>query len=176
MRWVFTGFTPFLEHDFNPSWPAAEAAAEALSGEAHLLQVTFEDAALDAANLVASDTRLIMFGLAAARTNLEFERFAHNIQGEDGVLVPDGPLALQTSLPLKSWQNTWNLSADLPQAAISRDAGDYVCNALYYHALWLGCSLENFECVFVHLPTLNEVNARAVGQRVAEVCAQSNVY
>lgn len=171
MQWIFTGFTPFLDFDFNPSWDAAQAAAEALSGQAHLLEVTFEDAARDAERLVAPNTRLVMIGLGSNRLRVEFERFAHNIEGTSGRLITDAPLALETSFDTRELSDDWNEDGGSLRAGVSRDAGDYVCNALFFHALWLGRDLKNFEAIFVHIPMIDADDAQVVGRRLARTFA-----
>lgn len=171
MQWIFTGFTPFLDFDFNPSWDAAQAAANELSGQAHLLEVTFEDARKDAERLVAPDTRLIMIGLGSNRFRVDFERFAHNIEGCCASLITGAPLALETAMDTRALSDHWNQDVGQLRAGVSRDAGDYVCNALFYHALWLGRDVANFQAIFVHIPMIDSEEAQWVGRRLARTFA-----
>lgn len=169
MKLVVTGFEAFGEHTYNPSWEAAQGFVGAVapnarfeSVEAHLLKVTFEEALRDAQEFVGADTTLISFGLAANRDKIEFERFAHNAF-ERGYLVEGAPCALETRLPIFDWRDAWNAAGPGLEARVSRDAGDYVCNALYFHALRLGREVEGFDAVFVHIPMMSAEKARELG-------------
>lgn len=169
MKLVVTGFEAFGEHTYNPSWEAAQGFVGAVapnarfeSVEAHLLKVTFEEALRDAQEFVGADTTLISFGLAANRDKIEFERFAHNAF-ERGYLVEGAPCALETGLPIFDWRDAWNAAGPGLEARVSRDAGDYVCNALYFHALRLGRGVQGFDAVFVHIPMMGAEKARELG-------------
>ena len=85
---------------------------------------------------------LICCGMAEERTTLQIESRA----------ILDEQL-LQTSVDLET------LTADLPMTEISHDAGQFVCNTLYYKALeHLSLQEENHHCVFIHVPVLTEEN------------------
>ena len=181
-RVVWTGFEPFLEYDYNPSWDVAQTAAESLDAQAHQLPVDFESAS-DAHRAYEGDSTpglLVHVGVAARRDYVAFERFAHNVHGvrddrpqtSEGrdELVPHGPLAMQTEVLLGRLVDRYVEygSADLPRAEISRDAGTYVCNAAYYH------SLRAFEgspvnVLFIHIPMMDVERARRLGMHLARI-------
>jgi len=178
MEYQFTGFQPFLEHTFNPSWDAATAAAEVFASRAYELEVTFEAAKRDAAWLVQPGRCVVMFGLAAKSQDIRFERFAHNLRGtaplEEGPLDDVEDMLRETSLDIGSLAKAWDEEAiehGLPRAAISRDAGNYVCNAIYWHAL--GACEGDAQALFIHIPPVTPETAKEIGQRLARLLAVS---
>lgn len=179
-RIVFTGFEPFLEYDYNPSWDIASAAADELGAQAHELPVGFE-AARRAHEVLVDDGMpgiLVHVGLAARYEFVKFERFAHNVLGgrddveqtRDGhdALVDGSDLALQTRLHLGPLVERFNemSSAEGPPAEISRDAGTFVCNAAYYHSL-LAFRDSPVDVLFVHVPMVDPDAAKVLGRNLA---------
>jgi len=85
---------------------------------------------------------LICCGMAEERTTLQIESRA----------ILDEQL-LQTSVDLET------LTVDLPMTEISHDAGQFVCNTLYYKTLeHLSMQEEDHHCVFIHVPVLTDEN------------------
>ena len=85
---------------------------------------------------------LICCGMAEERTKLNIESRA----------VLDEQI-LQTSVDLDK------LTADLLMTEISHDAGEFVCNTLYYKMLeHLSSQEENHHSIFVHVPIITEEN------------------
>ena len=85
---------------------------------------------------------LICCGMAEERTKLNIESRA----------VLDEQI-LQTSVDLDK------LTADLLMTEISHDAGEFVCNTLYYKTLeHLSSQEENHHSIFVHVPIITEEN------------------
>ncbi len=163
---VFTGFEPFGDHDYNPSWDVAQAAARVCGSACHLLAVDFETAK-SAWELSEPDDVLIHVGVAASRQTVDFERFAHNATGDyeslsEGVMSLDanGPLARTTDLALRKMVDEWGIE---PAARESRDAGVYVCNATLFH------SLGHRRAIFVHVPMVDEEVARTLGEELGRV-------
>ena len=99
---------------------------------------------------------VIMLGQCPAGANIRLERFAINMidstKGDNDGYIPNEetiythqPLALQTSLPIKElaafcWENSFPIQ-------ISNSAGLYVCNRVYYEALYL-----HPKALFIHIP------------------------
>lgn len=157
---VFTGFGPFADVSYNPSWDCAQAAAEAAGTVAELLPVTF--AAAERFCRASEDSLFVHFGVAAARSHVSLERYAHNWWQDYGDVSPrrildDGPAALETTLPLDQWALELDGSAGFGWM-VSHDAGTYVCNATLYHSLLAGC-----DAVFVHVPQCLRSEAVAIG-------------
>ena len=85
---------------------------------------------------------LVCCGMAEERTKLNIESRA--VLGEQ---------VLQTSVDLGK------LTADLLMTEISHDAGEFVCNTLYYKTLeHLASQEENHHSIFVHVPVITEEN------------------
>lgn len=172
MEFVFTGFQPFLDHTTNPSWDAAKAAAKAAGARAYELEVTFEAAQRDSKWLSQSGRAVIMFGLAASSPCVRFERFAHNLRADGPVseasIEPGPELCRQTEFDTSRLAMLWNAGADelsLPVAALSRDAGNYVCNALYWHVLGHRSSLA----LFIHIPKVSTQVATQIGELASDL-------
>jgi pyroglutamyl-peptidase len=66
-------------------------------------------------------------------------------------LVSDGPSELKTGLPLKKWNRALK-DRGVP-AVVSRDAGCFVCNAVFYWSLYYSQKYSlGTQSVFIHLP------------------------
>lgn len=85
---------------------------------------------------------LICCGMAEERTKLSIEFRA---------VLDDR--TQQTSIDLQ------RLTTDLTMTEISHDAGEFVCNTLYYRMLeHLYLQEQRHDCIFVHIPVLTEEN------------------
>jgi len=62
--------------------------------------------------------------------------------------------ATQTGQRLQTTLDLEQLSAGLPIAEISHDAGDFVCNGLYYALLEHLYESDSIEALFLHVPVL----------------------
>jgi pyroglutamyl-peptidase len=156
-RVLVTGFEPFGENDVNPS----QLVAEALDGV--VLPVSYERAAAELHRAIEERTPdfVVSFGLAADRTAVTVERFAHNLDegattdndgtpGSGEPIDPAGPLALGSTLPVDAIVAA--LNAEGIPAEVSRDAGGYLCNHVFYRLRSAGV-----DGGFVHLPPLEVV-------------------
>jgi pyroglutamyl-peptidase len=173
MNVLWTGFEPFGQHQTNPSWIVAQAAARRSNGRALELPVTY------GTRVEADGWPDVMchVGLGASRTRICLERVAKNKAGEradnDGV-VHEGPIeeegperrttALDTDLLLEAVTPRLKASK-LPAARLSNDCGDYVCNALYYAQL----GHSDVPAVFIHVPNLDQQEARRLGAILGSV-------
>lgn len=135
-RVLVTGFEPFDGGDVNPS----QLLVEHLDGV--VLPVSYARAAgaLRAALDRARPDVVVCFGLAAERTEISVELFAHNLDGaesrdNDGVVSaaeidPDGPVAYRSTLPATEIVAALR-DRGIP-ASLSRDAGGFLCNHVFY--------------------------------------------
>lgn len=167
---LWTGFEPWGEHPRNPSWdwiadwqptlPAGwrlllRALPVSWKHAWPLLQTDLEQ--------IGSDLAIVLCGgLAARRTVLTPERFAHNRNGirrpdNDGacmaneVILSDAPERLEATLPVDALTSALQL-ADLP-ARVSEDAGDYLCNHLSFRLLqWASTAAPEIHAGFLHVP------------------------
>jgi pyroglutamyl-peptidase len=159
-RVLVTGFEPFGNNDVNPS----ALIAEALDGV--VLPVSFARAAaeLRAATAERDPELVVCFGLAAGDKTISVERFAHNLDEADAIdnegaggsgstIDPDGPLALPSSLPVE--EIVAALRADEIPAAVSRDAGGYLCNHIFY--VLMRALPPGRKGGFVHVPGLEVI-------------------
>ena len=166
---LITGFDPFGGQSINPSWEAVKRLPEEI-GEFSLykLQIptVFDLAArcvLEKAEAVCPDV-IISVGQAGSRSAVTPERVAINIrdaripdnQGNqplDAPVVPDGPAAYFSTLPVKAMVENINQTG-LP-GAISNTAGTFVCNDVLYTLLhhFQGSDVR---CGFIHVPWLPE--------------------
>jgi pyroglutamyl-peptidase len=137
VRTLVTGFEVFGDHAVNPS----QLLAEALDGV--VLPVSYARASdtLRAAIDERDPELVVCFGLADGDTAISIERFAHNLdeasavdnegtKGSGAEIDPAGPLALRATLPVDDIVTALR-DADIP-VTVSRDAGGYLCNHIFY--------------------------------------------
>jgi pyroglutamyl-peptidase len=167
---LITGFGPFPGAPFNPTGPLAQRLAArrrpALADVTRIVRVFRTSyAAVDAElpRLIARHRPdvLLLFGLATRTPYLRIETRARNavstmVPDASGRILrttcirPHGPIALQGRAPF----------ARLAQAAraarvpvrLSRNAGSYLCNYLYWCALEHQPRSRSPLVVFVHVP------------------------
>lgn len=173
-RVLFTGFTPFQEHERNASWDVARAAAATFGAEAaaRLLDVSFEEARIVAGTRLAREL-VVAIGIAPTGS-IRVERRGKNVRGASrdnagtvspGTLLGAGPVQRVSNVAESRFVDV--LAAECPLPVVtSEDAGEYVCNAFFYHLL--GARDEGgAEAVFVHIPQLEPSDAAGVGAAIA---------
>lgn len=166
---LITGFMPFGGDAVNPSWEAVNVLPDAIGAyrlEKLLLPVEFGRAAalaIEKAEAVHA-AAVLCVGLAAGRNavtpevvgiNLRDARIADNagVQPQDEPVVPDGPAAYFSTLPVRKM--TEAIQASGIPAALSYTAGTYVCNDLLYSVLHRFRDSET-RVAFIHVPGLSE--------------------
>jgi pyroglutamyl-peptidase len=172
---LVTGFEPFGGETINASWEAAKK----LEGWRHddfaaitrLLPCAYNSSVkklIHEIEAVRPDA-LLMTGQAARRAVVCVERFAHNL---DDASAPDNDGDLRRALRISRAAPEW-LEASAPAGAIaramkgagipariSRNAGGFVCNHLYFGALqYLSDKRSAIPAIFVHLPVTPEQTA-----------------
>ena len=158
---LVTGFEPFGEHETNPS----QLVAEALDGV--VFPVSYERAAhaLRAAIDERKPNLVICLGLAHERRAISVERWAHNLDeattidnagvaGSGSAIEPGGPLARASTLAVDAIVAA--LDAEEIPAEVSRDAGGYLCNHVFYSLM--GALPAGTRGGFVHVPPLDAVS------------------
>ncbi len=169
---LLTGFEPFGGETVNASWEAAQKLEGWRHGDTvvvtRLLPCAYDASVrklVEAIEALRPDA-LLMTGQAARRAVVCVERFAHNL---DDATAPDNDGALRRALRISRAAPEW-LEARAPirtmvsaikeagiPARMSRDAGGFVCNHLYFGALQhLGEKRSAIPAVFVHLPVTPE--------------------
>ncbi len=186
---LLTGFEPFGDRGFNPSFAIAQQAAailveQGVESKAAQLPCVFATAPaqLDALLERYSPSVVIGLGLAAGRATMALEKVAINHidarivdnSGAQPIDVPvcqDGPNAYFSTLPLKAAVQVLRESGDERAAIdvnISYTAGSFVCNQMFY---WLMHRLESTPGVrggFVHVPWMDETD-QGLGQMAQAV-------
>ncbi|MEO8154700.1 MAG: pyroglutamyl-peptidase I [Rhizobacter sp.] len=169
---LLTGFDAFGGATINPSWLAVQALhGRQVAGHrvvAARLPTVFDASLRDmSALLTAHAPALVMcVGVASGRKAISLERVAINIndasladnqgaQPVDTPVVPQGPAAYFSTLPLKAMLLALRRQG-LP-VEMSQSAGTFVCNHVFYglmHALATQRSLQGARGGFVHVPDL----------------------
>ena len=149
---LVTGFDPFGGSPVNPSWDAVHAlhgriiaGHQVLGGE---LPTVF-GASLTRLQALMEEHRpalVICTGQAGGRAAISLERVAINVNDAriadnagarpiDVPVVPDGPAAYFTSLPIKAMLQS--LTEAGVRAEVSQTAGTFVCNQTFYGLMHL---------------------------------------
>jgi len=174
MNILLTGFNAFGDLELNPSQVIVQRLAARARGRdeanlvAEILPVEFEAAGERMRALIRSvrPELAIALGVAAGTPAIRLERVALNLddaQEPDNagviaagcLIVPDGPIAYWSTLPLEDLKVT--LEAREIPVRISNHAGTYVCNHVFYVARHeieqLGLDAR---CGLVHVPLITE--------------------
>jgi pyroglutamyl-peptidase len=159
-----TGFAPFGGEPVNPSWQAVSLLA-ARRDDVAAVELPCEFAAsLPALRRAVDEHRpslVVCAGQAGGRLEVTPERVAVNLidaripdnageQPVDVPVVPDGPAAYFTTLPVKACVAAIR-AAGVP-ASVSHTAGTYVCNQVFYGLMHLLSTLPDVRGGFVHVP------------------------
>ena len=193
---LVTGFEPFGGAAVNPSWMAAQAlhgrivAGHRLIGAQ--LPTQFGRSLQVLRDLLHRHhpALVVCTGQAGGRGALSLERVAINVddariadtagaQPVDAPVVPGGPSAYFSSLPIKAMLAS--LLAEGINAEVSQTAGTFVCNHVFYglmHELATRHDLRRTRGGLVHLPWLPaqgqpsmRLDEMVQGLRVAIACA-----
>jgi len=180
---LITGFEPFGGETVNSSWEAAKRLDGWRRGDhvavALMLPCVYDvsvDAFAEAFERLKPHAAL-MTGQAARRGLVCVERFARNVANaatpdnrgvvKGAAALDPGPERLETTVPVGEIARAIR-NAGVP-ARISTNAGDYVCNHLYYGALaFVRRVSPGTPAVFLHLPaTPEQTLARASRRRLS---------
>jgi pyroglutamyl-peptidase len=179
MRVLVTGFDPFGGEPVNPALEAVLRLPDRIGSHEIVrrpLPTVFHralDVLGDAVRTLRPDV-LIAVGQAGGRTELSIERVAINVDDAripdndgqspvDQPIVPGGPAAYLTNLPLKAMVQ--GLTAAGIPAKVSNTAGTFVCNHVFYGSMHLvATEFPDMRAGFIHIPFLPEQIARHPGQ------------
>jgi pyroglutamyl-peptidase len=174
---LLTGFEPFNKEPVNPAWEAVRLLAgwgeDGFTVEARQLACVFGQSIAELAAAVNeyNPSIVIAVGQAGGRCDLSVERVAINVddapipdnlqrQLVDQPVIPDGPAAYFSTLPIKA--------AGLP-ASVSQTAGTFVCNHVFYGLMHIACARQKaggfapLRAGFIHIPYLPQQAARHPG-------------
>ena len=168
---LVTGFEPFGGEQRNPSQEIAlalngrEIAGRRVVGT--VLPCVFGVSREELEELLrAHEPELVVcLGMAAGRKDITPERVAINVDDAripdnagaspvDRPVVPGGPAAYWTSLPIKAIVAAL-LRADCP-ASVSQTAGTFVCNHVFYGLMHALQDQSRVRGGFIHVPQLPE--------------------
>jgi pyroglutamyl-peptidase len=165
---LVTGFEPFGGEAVNASWEAARKLDGWGIGEfvavARRLPCAYDASVEELVRAIKAlrPEAVLMTGQAARRSVVCVERFAHNLDDaaapdnvgmlRKAVAISEGaPERLEAAAPVKAIAGAIR-EAGIP-ARVSRSAGGFVCNHLYFGALqYLRDEGRATPAVFVHLP------------------------
>lgn len=171
MKFLVTGFEPFLGEEINPSQLLALELTQmslhqpnGLEVQSLILPVEYEKSfsILEQELLKQNYDFILMLGQAAGRDSICLEKVALNLADaahadSAGVLRRDQKIfeseeeAYFSSLPLR--QMSQSLSLQGHRVRVSTTAGTYVCNDLYYRCfLWQEQQKTTTDILFVHVP------------------------
>lgn len=176
---LLTGFDAFGGETLNPSWLVAQALSGEMVAGAQVVAVQLPcvfGTALAVLQQALDQHRpqlVLALGQAAGRCELTPERVAINVddariadnigaQPVDTAVVPGGPAAYFSSLPIKAMVAA--LRAGGVPASVSQTAGTFVCNHVFYGLMHELHSRPGARGGFMHLPLLPEQAAHLRGQ------------
>lgn len=167
---LITGFGPFPGAPFNPTGALVGALARRSQSRAgmrciaHVFATSYETVDRELPALIARErpAALIMFGLAQRTRHLRIETSARNVLAREipdvagrlptaSTIAADGPM--HVALPAPAQRFLAAARAAGTTAALSRDAGSYLCNYLCWRASHAAMTSDGPRIVtFVHVP------------------------
>ena len=167
---LITGFGPFPGAPFNPTEPLAVELAQRrhpafanVRRVAHVFRTSYEVVDRELPTLIAREkpAALVMFGLATRTKHIRIETRARNVltrlvPDADGQIpvaasiVPGAPVALSLRAP--THRLLMAARATGVPAALSHDAGHYLCNYLCWRAAEAARAGALRLAAFVHVP------------------------
>jgi len=175
---LVTGFEPFGGETVNASWEAAQRLDGWRCGDAVVvarrLPCVYDACVAEFIEAFESlrPEAVLMTGQAASRAVVSVERIARNVSSRSapdnrGVLRADeanGPTRLEATAAAGDIARA--IRAAGLSARVSTNAGDYVCNHLFYGALRHVLNrAPATPAVFVHLPATPEQSPRRANAR-----------
>jgi len=175
---LVTGFEPFGGESVNPSWEVVKQLEGMTVDDCRVVtrqlpcvfgeSLTVLNAAIDELN----PTVVIAVGQAGGRVDITVERVGINVddaripdnrgqQPIDVAIVPDGPAAWFSSLPIKAMVAAMR-EKGIP-ASVSQTAGTFVCNHVMYGLLHKIRERADVKGGFIHIPYLPEQAAAHAG-------------
>lgn len=189
---LVTGFGPFLNHPVNASWEAVKLMNKDEIEKKHNVElvqleipVTYEnvDEFVPAIWETHTPKLLIHVGVSSIANNITIETQAHRKGYQrldyfdkcpaNHVCTAEGAIRIHTKLDTEKLCNDFN-DGNPPKdtsAIVSKDAGRYLCEYIYYTSL----SVDNTRTLFIHVPDTNvyssEQTARAL-EKILDLCLE----
>jgi pyroglutamyl-peptidase len=179
---LITGFGPFPSAPFNPTGALVELLARQSPVQAgtrrvaHVFRTSYDMVDRELPALIARErpAALVMFGLAQRTRHVRIETLARNtlsrvhadvagILPKANAIVADGPAALALPAPAQHLLAAARLAG--ARAALSRNAGSYLCNYLCWRAIESVTSAGGPAVAsFVHVPLVRPLTTTTVGE------------
>jgi pyroglutamyl-peptidase len=176
---LITGFGPFPGAPFNPTEPLAVELARRrhpafanVRRVAHVFRTSYEAVDRELPALIAREkpAALVMFGLATRTKHLRIETRARNVLTrvvpdadgqipETGSIVPAAPITVSLRAPARRLLMA-ALATGVP-AALSHDAGQYLCNYLCWRAAEAARTGAPRLVAFIHVPAVRPARLQA---------------
>lgn len=171
-RVLLTGFEPFGGEAVNPAARAvSKLAGKSIDGYeiiARVIPTVFGKSAQAVQDAIGEfePEVVISVGQAGGTHSIRVERLALNLddasipdnegnQPRDSAIVPDGPVAYWSTLPVRAIVET--LTGNMIPAYISYSAGTYVCNHVFYATShFVAANKLPIKVGFIHVPYLPE--------------------
>lgn len=184
MNILITAFDPFGGETINPAQLAVEALPDAIGGHTILKSIVPTVFGASADLVIHQMDRLspdavVCVGQAGGRDAITPERVSINIMDakkpdnagaapEDVPIVPDGPAAYFSTLPVKAMVAAME-AAGIP-AKLSNTAGTFVCNQLLYRCLHHAARhMPHCRCGFIHVPYIPEQTADKPSMKLEDI-------
>jgi pyroglutamyl-peptidase len=175
MRVLITGFGPFPGAPFNPSASLVKAlirrrrpALDGVEIHAHVFATSYAAVDRDLPKLLAQQPDVVLlFGVAGRRRHLCIETRAQNAmtlmypdadrrKPRDAIVTPGAPVSRRGHAP---FMRLLAAARGRFPARLSRDAGRYLCNYVYWQALQHTANPRLVQ--FVHIPPLRRAKRRS---------------
>jgi pyroglutamyl-peptidase len=178
---LITGFGPFPGAPFNPTGALVELLARQSRVQpgtrrvAHVFATSYDTVDRELPALIARErpAALVMFGLAQRIRHVRIETLARNtlsrvhadvagVLPTENAIAADGPATL--TLPAPAQRLLAAARAAGARAALSRDAGSYLCNYLCWRASEGATSAGGPQvATFVHVPLVHPLSTTTPG-------------
>ncbi len=181
---LLTGFSPFLEFDYNPSGEIAEKLNGYQTKEFKIYGIKLPVIHKEAIKILEENFKIIDpdlilgLGLAPGSTGIRIERIAINSYyfndngKEEDEIIEQGPEALFTNLPYEEIRKSL-LARGIP-AYYSFHAGTYLCNEVFYKIMLLS-NKKGIRGGFIHIPlthrqviSMNKFNYPSMDENLIE--------
>jgi pyroglutamyl-peptidase len=185
---LITGFGPFPGAPFNPTGPLVQALARRAAGArriAHVFSTSYAAVDRELPALIARERPdiVIMFGLAQRTRHLRIETCARNrlsrlhadVSGKlpaASTIAAGGPAMLAMRAPARQLVTAARRAG--VSAALSRDAGSYLCNYLCWRASEVARRPRGPRMVaFVHVPNVRPAALIKAGEAIVAAAVTS---
>lgn len=161
---ILTGFGPFGEVKENPTQKLIELLKNEMQNELYqffILPVSYEYCSEWSSKNIDSNTSLVVhFGVAANSKLIRIERTAKNQTGSSndidgisgqGYISELETETIQTGLDVSGLVDS--MCASGLECELSDDAGDYLCNYIFFKSL----QVKSDQVLFVHVPNEKEL-------------------